>query len=37
VKKKLCWRFEKLKRLLGEVRFPGKDKTVEFSAGLAQQ
>jgi GGDEF domain-containing protein len=27
---------EKLKRLLGEVRFPGKDKTVEFSAGLAQ-
>jgi diguanylate cyclase (GGDEF)-like protein len=27
---------EKLKRLLAEVRFPGKDKTVEFSAGLAQ-
>jgi diguanylate cyclase (GGDEF)-like protein len=27
---------EKLKRLLGEVRFPGKDKVVEFSAGLAQ-
>jgi diguanylate cyclase (GGDEF)-like protein len=27
---------EKLKRLLGEVRFPGKDKGVEFSAGLAQ-
>jgi diguanylate cyclase (GGDEF)-like protein len=27
---------EKLKRLLGEVRFPGKDKAVEFSAGLAQ-
>jgi diguanylate cyclase (GGDEF)-like protein len=27
---------EKLKRLLAEVRFPGKDKGVEFSAGLAQ-
>jgi diguanylate cyclase (GGDEF)-like protein len=27
---------EKLKRLLAEVRFPGKDKAVEFSAGLAQ-
>jgi diguanylate cyclase (GGDEF)-like protein len=27
---------EKLKRLLGEVRFPGKDKRIEFSAGLAQ-
>ena len=27
---------EKLKRLLGEVRLPGKDKAVEFSAGLAQ-
>ena len=27
---------EKLKRLLGEVRFPGKEKVVEFSAGLAQ-
>jgi diguanylate cyclase (GGDEF)-like protein len=27
---------EKLKRLLSEVRFPGKDKGVEFSAGLAQ-
>ncbi len=27
---------EKLKRLLSEVRFPGKDKAVEFSAGLAQ-
>jgi len=27
---------EKLKRLLGEVRYPGKDKPVEFSAGLAQ-
>ncbi len=27
---------EKLRRLLGEVRFPGKDKAVEFSAGLAQ-
>jgi diguanylate cyclase (GGDEF)-like protein len=27
---------EKLRRLLGEVRFPGKDKGVEFSAGLAQ-
>jgi len=27
---------EKLKRLLGEVRFPGKDKAIEFSAGLAQ-
>jgi diguanylate cyclase (GGDEF)-like protein len=26
----------KLKRLLGEVKFPGKDKEVEFSAGLAQ-
>jgi len=26
----------KLRRLLGEVRFPGKDKGVEFSAGLAQ-
>ncbi len=26
----------KLKRLLGEVRFPGKNKEVEFSAGLAQ-
>src|ERR1017187_5461939 len=27
---------EKLRRLLGEVRFPGKDEGVEFSAGLAQ-
>jgi diguanylate cyclase (GGDEF)-like protein len=27
---------EKLRRLLGEVRFPGTDKGVEFSAGLAQ-
>lgn len=27
---------EKLRRLLTEVRFPGKDKAVEFSAGLAQ-
>ncbi len=27
---------EKLKRLLREVRFPGKDESVEFSAGLAQ-
>ncbi len=27
---------EKLKRLLGGVRFPGKDKRIEFSAGLAQ-
>ena len=27
---------EKLKRLLAEVRFPGKDQGVEFSAGLAQ-
>jgi diguanylate cyclase (GGDEF)-like protein len=27
---------EKLRRLLTEVRFPGKDKPVEFSAGLAQ-
>ena len=27
---------EKLRRLLGEVRFPGKDQGVEFSAGLAQ-
>ena len=27
---------EKLKRLLAEVRFPGKDKGVEFNAGLAQ-
>lgn len=27
---------EKLKRLLSEVRYPGKDKVVEFSAGLAQ-
>ncbi|MBZ5614253.1 MAG: diguanylate cyclase [Acidobacteriia bacterium] len=27
---------EKLRRLLGEVRFPGKDGAVEFSAGLAQ-
>ncbi len=26
---------EKLRRLLKEVRFPGKDKSVEFSAGLA--
>jgi diguanylate cyclase (GGDEF)-like protein len=26
----------KLKRLLSEVRFPGKDKEVEFNAGLAQ-
>jgi diguanylate cyclase (GGDEF)-like protein len=26
----------KLRRLLGEVRFPGKDKGLEFSAGLAQ-
>jgi diguanylate cyclase (GGDEF)-like protein len=27
---------EKLRRLLGEVRFPGKDQGIEFSAGLAQ-
>ncbi|MFZ0796208.1 MAG: tetratricopeptide repeat protein [Terriglobales bacterium] len=27
---------EKLRRLLADVRFPGKDKGVEFSAGLAQ-
>ncbi len=27
---------EKLRRLLGEVRFPGTDKAIEFSAGLAQ-
>ena len=27
---------EKLRRLLMEVHFPGKDKAVEFSAGLAQ-
>jgi len=27
---------EKLRRLLAEVRFPGKDKAVEFSAGIAQ-
>jgi diguanylate cyclase (GGDEF)-like protein len=27
---------EKLRRLLGEVRFPGTDRGVEFSAGLAQ-
>src|SRR6267154_5375917 len=27
---------DKLKRLLSEVRYPGKDKGVEFSAGLAQ-
>jgi diguanylate cyclase (GGDEF)-like protein len=27
---------EKLRRLLAEVRFPGKDQGVEFSAGLAQ-
>ncbi len=27
---------EKLRRLLGEVRFPGKDGGVDFSAGLAQ-
>ena len=27
---------EKLRRLLGEVRFPGGDQGVEFSAGLAQ-
>ncbi len=27
---------EKLRRLLAEVRYPGKDKAVEFSAGLAQ-
>jgi len=27
---------EKLRRLLGEVRFPGRDQGVEFSAGLAQ-
>ncbi len=27
---------EKLRRLLGEVRFPGNDQGVEFSAGLAQ-
>jgi hypothetical protein len=25
-----------LKRLLAEVRYPGKDKAVEFNAGLAQ-
>jgi len=27
---------EKLRRLLADVRFPGKDKSVEFCAGLAQ-
>jgi diguanylate cyclase (GGDEF)-like protein len=27
---------EKLKRLLADVRYPGKDKAVEFNAGLAQ-
>ena len=27
---------EKLRRLLADVRFPGKDKGIEFSAGLAQ-
>jgi diguanylate cyclase (GGDEF)-like protein len=27
---------EKLRRLLGEVRYPGKNQVVEFSAGLAQ-
>jgi diguanylate cyclase (GGDEF)-like protein len=27
---------EKFRRMLGEVRFPGKEHTVEFSAGLAQ-
>jgi len=27
---------EKLRRLLSEVRYPGKNQTVEFSAGLAQ-
>jgi diguanylate cyclase (GGDEF)-like protein len=27
---------EKLRRLLAEVHFPGKDKAVEFSAGIAQ-
>jgi diguanylate cyclase (GGDEF)-like protein len=27
---------EKLRRLLSEVRFPGKDQRIEFSAGLAQ-
>ena len=27
---------EKLRRLLADVRFPGKDKSVEFNAGLAQ-
>ncbi len=27
---------EKLRRLLAEVRFPGKDQAVEFNAGLAQ-
>jgi diguanylate cyclase (GGDEF)-like protein len=27
---------EKLRRLLGEVRYPGKNSAVEFSAGLAQ-
>jgi GGDEF domain-containing protein len=27
---------EKLRRLLAEVHFPGRDKAVEFSAGLAQ-
>jgi diguanylate cyclase (GGDEF)-like protein len=27
---------EKLRRLLGEVRFPGNDQGIEFSAGLAQ-
>jgi hypothetical protein len=27
---------EKLRRLLADVRFPGKNKGVEFSAGLAQ-
>ncbi|MBZ5665229.1 MAG: tetratricopeptide repeat protein [Acidobacteriia bacterium] len=27
---------EKLRRLLAEVRFPGKDKAIDFSAGLAQ-
>jgi len=27
---------EKLRRLLADVRYPGKNQTVEFSAGLAQ-
>ena len=27
---------EKLRKLLGEVRFPGKDQAVEFNAGLAE-